>query len=120
MASPAGVWSGRSIVRPRARGCDWGQAGPHSQRARTRTQDPDTGALEFRNNITLERLDRPPEGVDLFGGMVSLRHLNLSHNKLVQVPTSVATLKDLQVRRSAYPPSTPLPLQAPCAMPRGL
>lgn len=60
-------------------------------------QEPDTGELIFRNNITLEKLSRPPDGVDLFGGMVALRHLNLSHNKLVQLPKSVETLKDLEV-----------------------
>jgi len=60
-------------------------------------QEPDTGKLLFRNNITLEKLDRPPEGVDLFGGMAALTYLDLGHNKLVQIPESVATLRDLEV-----------------------
>lgn len=63
----------------------------------TLLQNPDTGDLIFRNNLTLVEQPRPPEGIDLFGGLSALTHLNVTCNKLVQLPASICSMVHLKV-----------------------
>lgn len=58
-------------------------------------QDDETGQVLFRDNVTLNYHTEPPGNVDRLDGMIALRTLNISNNKIVSLPASLARLTSL-------------------------
>lgn len=60
-------------------------------------QDPHTGTIKYRHNITKDLHVLPPQEADRLDSLVSLKLLDLCHNKLSKLPPSLGNCWQLDV-----------------------